>query len=146
MNNELFNHLLSCMVTSLADESQGLLRININGELADAPMGGPSEREYREKLNKILDNTHKGAKDVHEKFANIQKIKVEALKKTEEVKRSADHEIDKTMMEITKSQDLAVESKGRLQAEISDLRSKIEQIYADLKKRISETMVPSQAP
>ncbi len=107
-------------------------------------MGGTSEREYREKLSKILEKTNKGARDVHGRFANIQKIKVEALKKTEEMKRSADHEIDKTMIEITKSQDLAVESKGRLQAEISDLRSKIEQSYTDLKRRISETMVPEQ--
>lgn len=107
-------------------------------------MGGPSEREYREKLNKMLENTNNGAKDVREKFAHIQKIKVDALKKTEEMKRSTGHEIDKAMIEITKSQDLAVESKERLQAEISNLRNKIEQIYTDLKKRISETMVPRQ--
>ena len=107
-------------------------------------MGGTSEREFREKLNKILENANKGAKDVREKFANIQKIKVEALKKTEEMKRSAENDIDKIMINITKSQDLAVESKGRLQKEISDLRVKIEHTYADLKKRISDTMVPAQ--
>jgi predicted nuclease with TOPRIM domain len=107
-------------------------------------MGGTSEREFREKLSKILENANKGAKDVREKFANIQKIKVEALKKTEEMKRSADQEIDKTMINITKSQDLAAESKTRLQTEISDLRTKTERLYTDLKKRISETMVPAQ--
>ncbi len=107
-------------------------------------MGGPSEREYREKLNKILENTNKRAKDVREKFAQIQKIKVEALKKAEEMKRSADHDIDKTMMEITKSQDLAIESKERLRMEISSLRNDVDQTYTDIKTRISETMVPSQ--
>ena len=109
------------------------------------PMGGPSEREYRDKLNKILDNTNKGANDVREKFAQIQKMKVDALKKTEEMKHSSDREIDKTMIEITKSQDLAHESKERLQTEISDLRNKIDHIYTELKKRISETIVPGQA-
>jgi len=107
-------------------------------------MGGPSEREYREKLNKILENTNKRAKDVREKFAQIQKIKVDALKKTEEMKRSADHDIDKTIMEITKSQDLAIESKERLHTEISSLRNNIDRTYVDLKKRISETTVPAQ--
>jgi len=107
-------------------------------------MGGPSEREYREKLNKILENTNKRAKDVREKFAQIQKIKVDALKKTEEMKRSTDHDIDKAMMEITKSQDLAIESKERLHTEISNLRNNIDRTYVDLKKRISETMVPTE--
>jgi cytidylate kinase len=108
-------------------------------------MGGPSEREYREKLNKILDNTNKKAKDVRDKFAQIQKMKVEALKKAEEMKRSSDQDIDKAMREITKSQDLAVESKERLHTEISTLRNTIEQTYTDLKKRISETLVPEPA-
>jgi len=107
-------------------------------------MGGPSEREYKEKLNKILEDTNKRAKEVREKFAEIQKVKVEAHKKTEEMKRSADHDMDKIMIDITKSQDLALESKERLRTEISNLRKSIEQSYADLKKRISETMVPSQ--
>ena len=107
-------------------------------------MGGPSEREYKEKLNKILENANKRAKEVREKFAEIQKVKVEALKKTEEMKRSADHDVDKMMIDITKSQDLALESKERLRTEISNLRKGIEQSYTDLKKRISETMVPSQ--
>jgi hypothetical protein len=107
-------------------------------------MGGPSEREYREKLNKILENASKRASDVREKFTQIQKIKVEALKKTEEIKRSADHDIDKVMMEITKSQDLAIESKERLRMEISSLRNNIAQTHNDLRNRISETMVPTQ--
>lgn len=109
-------------------------------------LAGPSEREFREKLHKILGNMNNGANDVRGKFANIQKIKVDALKKTEDMKRSADREIDKTTLDITKSQDLAVESKERLQKEITELKDKIEHIYADLKKRVSETIVPTQAP
>lgn len=109
-------------------------------------MAGPSEREFREKLHKMLENMNKGANDVRGKFANIQKIKTDALKKVEDMKRSADRDIDKAMLDITRSQDLAVESKERLQKEISELKDKIEHIYGDLKKRVSETMVPSQAP
>jgi hypothetical protein len=105
-------------------------------------MGGPSEREYKEKLNKILENANKGVRDVREKFAKIEEIRVDALKKTEEMKRSADHDIDKILIEITKSKDLAIESKERLRSEISALRSKTEQSYSNLKKRISETLVP----
>lgn len=106
-------------------------------------MGGPSEREYREKLGKILENSNKRAKDVREKFTQIQKTKDEALSKTEELKHSAEQDMDKAMMEITKSQDLAIESKERLRQEISSLRSNIDQTYRDLKHRISETMVPT---
>lgn len=106
-------------------------------------MGGPSEREYREKLNKILENVNNEVRDVREKFAKIEKIRVDALKKTEEMKHSADHIIDKMEIEITKSKDLAIESRERLHSEIVALKNEIKEKYTDIKKRISETMVPA---
>jgi chromosome segregation ATPase len=90
----------------------------------------------REKLNN-------GVKDAREKLANIEKIKVEALKKTEETKHSADQEVTKMEIDIGKSKDLAIESKERLRTEISSLKREIQEKYTDLKKRISETITPS---
>jgi 5-formaminoimidazole-4-carboxamide-1-beta-D-ribofuranosyl 5'-monophosphate synthetase len=50
-------------------------------------MGGPSEREYRAKLNKIREKLNKRAKNVRKDFEKIEKMKVEALKKTERARR-----------------------------------------------------------
>jgi hypothetical protein len=105
-------------------------------------MGGLSEREYKEKLNKILENANKGTKSVREKFAEIEEIRVDALKKVEEIKRSADQDLDKVLIDITKSRDLVTESKDRLQTEIIKVRGKIEEKYNYLRNRISETIVP----
>lgn len=105
-------------------------------------MGGTSEREYSEKANKIREKLHKGVKDARDRFADIEKVKVEALKKTEDLKRSADQEVAKIEIEIGKSKDLALESKERLRTEISSLKGEIEERYTELKKRISETITP----
>lgn len=105
-------------------------------------LGSTSEREYSEKTNKIRDKLNKGVKDARDKFADIEKIKVEALKKTEDLKRSADQEVAKIEIEIGKSKDLATESKERLRTEINSLKREIEEKYTDLKKRISETITP----
>jgi len=105
-------------------------------------MGGLSEREYKEKLSKILENANKGTKNVREKFAKIEEIRVDALRKVEEIKRSADQDLDKVLIDITKSRDLVTESKDRLQTEIIKVRGKIEEEYNYLRNRISETIVP----
>jgi hypothetical protein len=105
-------------------------------------LGGTSEREYSEKANKIREKLHKGVKDARDKFADIEKIKVEALQKTEDLKRSADQEVAKMEIEIGKSKDLAMESKERLHTEITSVKREIEEKYTELKKRISETITP----
>ena len=105
-------------------------------------LGGTSEREYSEKANKIREKLHKGVKDARDKLADIEKIKVEALKKTEDLKRSADQEVAKMEIEIGKSKDLAIESKERLRTEFGSLKREIEEKYTELKKRISETITP----
>jgi len=106
-------------------------------------MGGLSEREYKEKLHKMVQNVNNGVKDVRDRFAKIQQIRAEILKKTEEIKRSIHHDIDKMEIEITKSKDLAMESKERLRSEIFALKNEIEEKYTDLKRRVSEVTVPA---
>jgi uncharacterized coiled-coil DUF342 family protein len=106
-------------------------------------MGGLSESDYKEKLNKTRESMHRKIKDVRNNFAKIEKMKVEALKKADELRHSADHEIDKMEGEITKSKDLAPESKNRLHSEIDILRREIGEKYTELKARISETMIPA---
>ena len=105
-------------------------------------MGGPSEREYGEKLNKVKEKLSKKAKDIKDEFAKIEKMKVELLKKTEEMRHNADHEIDKIDRDITKSKDLAPESQKRLHSEIAILRSEIREEYFKVKTQIAEAMVP----
>lgn len=84
-------------------------------------MGGTSECEYREKLTKMSGKLSKREKDVREAFAKIEKMKVEASKKSEEMRRSVEHDLDKTERDITKSKDLAPESK---ETPLRDCRSK----------------------
>jgi mRNA-degrading endonuclease RelE of RelBE toxin-antitoxin system len=64
-------------------------------------LGNPSEREYREKLNKMSEKLNKRARDIRKDFAKIEKMKVDALKKSEEIKRSAEKKIDKMEKNIT---------------------------------------------
>lgn len=106
-------------------------------------MGGPSEREYREKLNRISEKLKKREKDVRKNFAKIEKMKVEALKKSEEMRRSVEHDLDNIERNITKSKDLAPESKKRLRSEIVVLRNAIKQEYTELKTQISRTLIPA---
>jgi bisphosphoglycerate-dependent phosphoglycerate mutase len=90
----------------------------------------------------MMQNANNGVKNIREKFAKIQQIRAEILKKTEELKRSIYHDMDKMEIEITKSKDLAIESKERLRSEIFALKNEVEEKYADLKRRVSEVTVP----
>lgn len=105
-------------------------------------MGGPSEREYREKLGKIKQKLAKRAVDVKSEFEKFEKAKVEMLKKTKEMKHEAEHEVTKMEEDITKSKDLAPESKQRLRFEIDAVKSEIRNSYSELETRITEAIVP----
>ena len=105
-------------------------------------MGGFSEREYKEKLIKLREKLYDKIKDVRKEFSKIEKIKVNALKKNDDIKRSLDHDVDKISKDIVKSKDLAPESKERLRVEIESLKMEIEEKYKELKARISETLIP----
>jgi NAD+--asparagine ADP-ribosyltransferase len=108
-------------------------------------MAGPSEREYREKLNKITENLNKRAKNIRKDFEKLEKMKVNAMKKTEEVRISTDQDIDKIEKDVIKSKDLAPESKQRLHSEIQLLKNRTKEKYSQLRTRISETMIPQVA-
>jgi hypothetical protein len=105
-------------------------------------MGGTSEREFMEKLGKIRDKTLKAAKDIKNDFAKMEKIKAESLKKTEEMRRSTEHDVAKLEQEVIKTKDLAPESITRLNAEITVIKNEIQQRYNELKSRISAAIVP----
>jgi cell division protein ZapA (FtsZ GTPase activity inhibitor) len=104
-------------------------------------VGESSEHEHRKKLNKIREDVNKRVKDIREQFAKIEKVKVEALKKTEEMRRFSEHEIAKLEENIAKS-DLTEEVKKKLNAEIALLKSETENRATELRTRISGTMIP----
>ncbi|MEM3578386.1 MAG: hypothetical protein QXX51_08100 [Candidatus Bathyarchaeia archaeon] len=103
-------------------------------------VGGPSEREYMEKLNKIKEKIGKKAKDIRGEFEKIEKAKVDLLKKTKETKHDIERETLKMEEEITKSKDLAPESKKRLRTEIDVVKSEIRRQYAELETQIAKTI------
>ncbi|MEM1589178.1 MAG: hypothetical protein QXZ68_02725 [Candidatus Bathyarchaeia archaeon] len=103
-------------------------------------MGGPSEREYREKLNKIKEKLDKKAKDVKSQLEKLERAKVDLLKKTKEMKHDTEREIVKIEEEIAKSKDLAPESKSRLRLEIDSLKSEMRRRYSELETRITEAL------
>ena len=105
-------------------------------------MGGTSEREYIEKMSKIKEKILKTEKDVKNDFAKIEKIKLDTLKKTEEMRRSAENDLEKVEKDILKSKDLATESRQRLNSEIAVLKSEIGQRYTELKTQISKAIEP----
>jgi seryl-tRNA synthetase len=105
-------------------------------------MGGTSEREYNEKLDEIRKKLSKRAKDVRDDVIKIEKVKVDALAKIEDMRRSADKEANKIDENIVKSKDLAPESKQRLSSELAIVRNEIEDNYAKLKRQIAESIVP----
>jgi hypothetical protein len=65
-------------------------------------MGGFSERKYKEKLVKLREKLYDKIKDIRKEFSKIDKIKVNALKKNDDMKRSLDHDVDKMIKEIIK--------------------------------------------
>ena len=105
-------------------------------------MGGPSEREYAEKLGRIKQKLNQKVGDVKRQFEKIEKAKVDLLKKTKEMKHDAEHEVVKIENEIVQSKDLAPESKRRLRLEIDVLKSEIRERYAELEARIAEAIAP----
>jgi len=105
-------------------------------------MGGTSEREYIEKISKIKEKILKTEKDVKNDFAKIEKIKLDTLKKTEEMRRSAENDLEKVEKDILKSKDLAMESRQRLNSEIVVLKGEIGQRYTELKTQISKAIEP----
>ena len=95
-----------------------------------------------EKIRKVREKSSKIAADVRNDFAKMEKLKAESLKKTEEIRRFSEQDLDKLDREIVKDTDLAPESRQRLTVEITSAKNEIQQKYAELKSRISEAIVP----
>lgn len=105
-------------------------------------MGGTSEREHMEKMGKIRERMIKTEREINDNFSRFEKIKLEALKKTEEMKESLNKDLEKIERDIAKSGDLASESKQRLRSEIATLKNDVSQKYSSLKSKISEAITP----
>jgi outer membrane murein-binding lipoprotein Lpp len=105
-------------------------------------LGGASEREFLEKIRKVKEKSSKIAADVRNDFAKMEKLKADSLKKTEEMRRSADQDLDKLDRDMVKNVDLAPESRQRLTVEMASAKNEIQQRYVELKSRISEAIVP----
>ncbi len=91
------------------------------------------ELESRKKITKIREELSKREVDVRGYLANIEKIKVEALKKTEEMKYSAHHDVEKIDQELLKAVGLDPQLKAKLVSEIAVLKGDIEKRYSELR-------------
>lgn len=89
-------------------------------------------------MTKLREELSKKEVDIRRKVTDIQKIKVEALKKTEEMKYSAQHDVEKISQDVMKAKDLGGEVKTRLTSEIADLKNEIERKYSELRNTIMD--------
>ena len=69
---------------------------------------GDTEREFSEKLGNIKSKSSKKVHEVIDCFSNMQKLKAESLKKTEEMIASGLHDLENLEQDIVKSKDLAL--------------------------------------
>jgi SMC interacting uncharacterized protein involved in chromosome segregation len=99
-------------------------------------MGASFEFEFQKKLTKLREELGKREVDIRGQLANIEKIKVEALKKAEELKYSAKHEIEKIDQDIMKAKDLNEQVKARLTSETGTLKEDLEKKYTELRNTI----------
>lgn len=100
------------------------------------------EHEFRKKMNKARENMNKKMNEVRDYSAKIEKVKVDALKKNEEMRRSIEEEILKIEGEIAQSADLSPETKEKLSAEITILKDENEKRAAELRTKISQVTIP----
>ena len=91
--------------------------------------------ELQKKLTKTREEFHKREVDVRSRLADIEKKKVETLKKTEEMKNNTLHDIEKIDVSIMKSS-LDAETKAKLASEISAFKQDIENKYAELRATV----------
>ncbi len=106
-------------------------------------MGGPSEREFIEKIVKIKEKASKTANKVRDDFAKMEKLKAESLKNVEEMRRSAEADLEKLESETAKSKDIVPESRERINGEMSKAKDQIQEKYRELRNRISDSIMPT---
>ncbi len=91
--------------------------------------------ELEKKLTKAREEFHKREVDVKSRLADIEKKKVETLKKTDEMKHNTLHDIEKIDQGIMKST-LDAEAKMKLASEITAFKQDIEKKYAELRATV----------
>jgi hypothetical protein len=69
-------------------------------------------------------------------YGHYRKIKVDVLKKTEELKYAAKHDLEKIEQDIVKARDLNTQVKTRLTSETAALKEYLEKKYAELRNTI----------
>jgi len=94
------------------------------------------EFEFQKRLTKMREELGRREIEIRGQLANIEKIKVEALKKTEELKYSAKHDMEKIEQDIMKAKDLNAEVKSRLSSETATLKEDLEKKYAELRSTV----------
>jgi hypothetical protein len=92
--------------------------------------------EFQKKLTKAREELAKKEVDIRSQLANIERTKVEALKRTEEMKYSVQHDMEKIENDFMKARELNTETKTRLASEIATLKNEIEKKYAELRSAI----------
>lgn len=99
-------------------------------------MGDSFEFEFQKKLTKMREELGKREVDVRGQLANIERIKVEALKRTEELKFSAKHDVEKLEQDIMKAKDLNTEVRSRLNSEAATLKEDLDKKYTELRNTV----------
>lgn len=94
--------------------------------------------DFQKKTTKIREEMSKREVDIRRKVADIQKAKLETLKKTEEMKSSAQHELEKITQDVMKAKELGAEVKSRLISEVTDLKNEVDRKYSELRNTIAE--------
>lgn len=106
-------------------------------------MGGTSEHEFLEKIVKIKEKASKMANNVRDDFAKMEKLKGESLKKVDEMRRSTEVDFERLEQEAAKSKGLVPESRERINEETREALNQIQEKYSDLKRRITDSIVPT---
>lgn len=105
-----------------------------------------SEREFNEKISKVRDNIGKKTNEVASNFAQMQKHKSEAIKKTEDMMKDAKKDLAKMEKKINVDKDLAPESRERLDREIAVVREELQAKYEAINHCISDVDIPAFNP
>lgn len=91
--------------------------------------------EFQKKLTKIREEFHKREADARVRLGEIEKKRVETLKKVEEMKHNTLHDIEKIDDGIMKAK-LDSETRGKLDSEIMTFRQDVEKSYTELRTAV----------
>jgi hypothetical protein len=91
--------------------------------------------EFQKKLTKIREEFLKREADARVRLAEIEKKKVETLKKVKEMKHNTLHDIEKNDEGIMKAK-LDPETKGKLDSEIAIFKQDVEKKYTELRTTV----------